>query len=95
MSRLSSKFFDSMAVVAALSSAIPVSEEQVMTTTATNNPGTNSNNSTGNGTGNGKSREPLTPVAAITKISKILDQLAPSDRKRVLLFLSEPGATSE
>jgi hypothetical protein len=54
-----------------------------MTTTATNNPGTNNN-----GTNGSKSRA-MTPVDAISKISKILDQLSVVDRKRVLAFVSE------
>jgi len=39
---------------------------------------------------NGK-REPkaLTPIDAISRIEKILVQLSPSDRKRVLAFVNE------
>lgn len=60
-----------------------------MTTTATNNQGTNNGNSNGN-TGNAaKTKAVMTPVDAISKISKILDQLTPVDRKRVLAFVSE------
>ncbi len=54
-----------------------------MTTTATNNPGSPTNT-------NGKSaRSAPTPIEAITKISKILDQLSPGDRRRVLAFINE------
>lgn len=62
-----------------------------MTTTATNNQGTNNGNSNSNGnTGNAaKTKAVMTPVDAISKISKILDQLTPVDRKRVLAFVSE------
>lgn len=58
-----------------------------MTTTATNNQGTTNTNGSTNG--NGKTKAVMTPVDAIGKISKILDQLTPSDRKRVLAFVSE------
>jgi hypothetical protein len=55
--------------------------------TATNNPGSPTNT---NGIPNGKSaRAPMTPIDAAGKISKILDQLSSSDRKRVLAFVSE------
>jgi hypothetical protein len=53
-------------------------------TTATNNPGTNTN-----GDGNGKQRAAPTAIEAITRVSKILDQLSPTDRKRVLAFINE------
>jgi len=56
-----------------------------MTATATN---TNSNGST-NGSPSTRTRAVMTPVDAISKISKILDQLSPNDRKRVLAFVSE------
>lgn len=55
-----------------------------MTATATNQGTTNTNGST-----NGRTRVALTPVDAISKISKILDQLSPNDRKRVLAFVNE------
>ena len=43
-----------------------------------------------NGSSNGsKERAPLTAVGAITRVGKILDQLSPADRKRVLAFLNE------
>lgn len=43
-----------------------------------------------NGNANGKAaRTAPTPIEAITKISKILEQLSPSDRKRVLAFVNE------
>lgn len=55
-----------------------------MTATATNNQGTtNTSGSTG------RTRAVMTPVDAISKISKILDQLSPNDRKRVLAFVTE------
>lgn len=63
-----------------------------MSTSTTNNSGTSAGTNTA---GNGKSRAQLTPVLAISKISKILEQLAPSDRKRVLQFLSASGESSE
>jgi hypothetical protein len=54
-------------------------------TTATNNQGTTNTN----GSTNGKPKAVMTPVDAIGKISKILDQLSAVDRKRVLAFVSE------
>lgn len=54
-------------------------------TTATNNQGTTSTN----GNTSGKPRAATTPVDAISKITKILDQLTSSDRKRVLAFVNE------
>ncbi len=56
------------------------------TTTTTDN-----NNTTSTSNGEGKQREAKVPTAveAITKISKILDQLSLPDRKRVLAFVSE------
>ena len=57
-----------------------------MTTTATT-PGSTTNT---NGSTDGKSpRAAVTPIEAAGKISKILDQLSPADRKRVLAFVSE------
>lgn len=49
---------------------------------------TNTDSSTTNG--NGK-REAKTPnaIEALAKIKKILDQLTPTDRKRVLAFVNE------
>lgn len=58
-------------------------------TTATNNQ-TNANTN-GSASSGGKTRAPMTPVDAIGKIGKILDQLSPVDRKRVLAFVSESG----
>ena len=43
-------------------------------------------------TGNGRApREPkvLTAIDAISRIGKLLEQLSPSDRKRVLAFVNE------
>ncbi len=52
-------------------------------TLPTNNPGSSTNT-------NGKpARQAPTAIEAITKISKILDQLSASDRKRVLAFINE------
>ena len=60
-------------------------------TTATNNQGTTNTNGNTNGNTNAKakSRPVMTAVDAIGKIGKILDQLTPIDRKRVLAFHSE------
>lgn len=41
--------------------------------------------------GNGKTKTP-TAIEAITKITKILDQLTEPDRKRVLAFVNESNA---
>jgi len=46
-------------------------------------------NTNGNGSTASKERAPLTAVGAITRVGKILDQLSPADRKRVLTFLNE------
>ena len=48
-------------------------------------------------TTNGSKREAKVPTAieAITKITKILDQLSPTDRKRVLAFVNESNASEE
>ena len=49
----------------------------------------------GNGNGNGnvnvskREAKGTTAIEAITKITKVLDQLTPSDRKRVLAFVNE------
>ena len=43
---------------------------------------------TPNGSSNGKTKA-LTAIEAITKITKILDQLTEPDRKRVLTFVNE------
>ena len=60
--------------------------------TATNNASTQNTTTNGNTNGSavGASRtpRPLTAVDAIGKISKILDQLSPNDRKRVLDFVT-------
>lgn len=53
------------------------------TTTTTTGPSTN-----GNGDGKREAKVP-TAIEAITKVSKILDQLTPADRKRVLAFVNE------
>jgi hypothetical protein len=61
-----------------------------MTTTTS----TNGNSNTTNGTGS-KPRAAMTPVDAISKVSKILDQLSPADRKRVLAFVSVDSENAE
>jgi hypothetical protein len=43
---------------------------------------------TTNGKGKREAKAP-TAIDAISKISKILDQLSPTDRKRVLTFVNE------
>ena len=54
-------------------------------TATTTTPNTNTNPDT-----NGKPSRPApTAIEAITKIGKILDQLSPVDRKRVLAFVNE------
>ena len=58
---------------------------QAQTTTTTTTP-TN---------GNGKQARVPTAIEAITKISKNLDQLSPSDRKRVLAFVNENNTSAE
>ena len=57
---------------------------------------TTTDSSTTNGNGNGK-REAKAPTAieAITKITKILDQLSTPDRKRVLAFVNESNGSTE
>jgi hypothetical protein len=45
--------------------------------------------------GNGKQAKVTTAIEAITKISKILDQLSPTDRKRVLAFVNESNPSDE
>jgi hypothetical protein len=64
-----------------------------MTTTATNNPGssTTTNGTTNDTTTSKAARSAPTPIEAISKIGKILDQLSASDRKRVLAFLINEG----
>jgi hypothetical protein len=59
-----------------------------MAQTQANNTDTN-NTAASNGAGKQREAKPLTAVEAITKISKILDQLSLADRKRVLAFVSE------
>ena len=56
-------------------------------TTATTNTQTDTNGSTNGSTGS-KAIRPPTAVEAITKVSKILDQLSDVDRKRVMAFLN-------
>ena len=52
---------------------------------------TTTDSSTTNGNGNSKTKTP-TAIEAITKITKILDQLTAPDRKRVLAFVNESNA---
>lgn len=47
-----------------------------------------------NGEGKREAKVP-TAVEAISKISKILDQLSPMDRKRVLAFVNVSNETNE
>jgi hypothetical protein len=66
---------------------------QTHTNTATPTTSTPTNGST-----NGKAKRevvPLTPIDAVAKISKILKQLSPADRKRVLDFVDDRHATGE
>lgn len=62
---------------------------QTQTATGTTPP--NGNGTSTNGTG--KAPKTLTAIDAVSKISKILNQLTPPDRKRVLAFVNEsnPG----
>ena len=62
---------------------------QTQTTNPTVTPNAASNGATK------REAKTVTPVEAITKISKILDQLSPTDRKRVLAFVSESGESGE
>ena len=60
-------------------------------TTATNTPVSPTNT---NGTTSDKTLKPApTALEAVAKIGKILDQLSPTDRKRVLAFVN--GETNE
>jgi pyocin large subunit-like protein len=61
-----------------------------MTTTQTTTNGNGNANTNGNGS-TAKATKAMTPVDAIGKISKILDQLSPVDRKRVLDFVAASG----
>lgn len=49
---------------------------------------------TTNGKGKREAKVP-TAIEAISKISKILDQLSPADRKRVLAFVNDSNASDE
>lgn len=49
---------------------------------------TNTQNTSTSSNGNGKTRAPITAVDAISKISRVLDQLSEGDRKRVLAFIN-------
>jgi hypothetical protein len=51
-----------------------------------------------NGDTNGSAKrevKPLTPLDAVAKISKILKQLTPTDRKRVLDFVGDGSSSGE
>ncbi len=48
----------------------------------------------GNGDSTKQTKIP-TAIEAITKITKILDQLSPTDRKRVLAFVNESNPSNE
>jgi len=67
-----------------------MAQTQTHANQTTNNPGP-----TTNGSGGAKQSKPPTAIEAITKISKILDQLSPTDRKRVLAFVNESNAGEE
>jgi hypothetical protein len=63
-------------------------------TNTTPNPSTNGNT---NGNTNGTAKRdpaPLTPIDAVAKISRILKQLSPADRKRVLDFVDDRNSNS-
>lgn len=47
-----------------------------------------------NGNGKREAKGPPTAIEAITKVTKILDQLSPADRKRVLAFVNESSNPS-
>jgi len=55
-------------------------------TTTTSDPGSSTST---NGSKPKAEKTPPSPIEAITKITKILDQLSASDRKRVLAFVNE------
>ena len=59
-----------------------------MTTTATNTTTTNGSTPASNG----KTPKQVTAADAINRITKILDQLSPSDRKRTLAFINSETA---
>ena len=62
----------------------------------TNNNANANTNPTANGDGTAKREvKPPTAIEAITKITKILDQLSPTDRKRVLAFVNESNESGE
>lgn len=61
-------------------------------TQATTTPNTATTNGNTNGSSNDsvkREAKTLTAIDAISKISKILDQLSSADRKRVLVFVNE------
>jgi hypothetical protein len=63
-----------------------------MTMAAPSTNTTTATTTTSNGNGTGKATreaKPLTAIDAISKITKILDQLSTPDRKRVLAFVNE------
>jgi hypothetical protein len=66
------------------------------TTTNANTSNTNNGNTSTEGNGKGK-RDPKPPTAieAAAKIGKILEQLTPTDRKRVLAFVNESDERGE
>lgn len=53
-------------------------------------------NSSTNGSANGKTKAaaPMTPIDAVAKISRILKQLSPADRKRVLDFVDDRSTST-
>jgi hypothetical protein len=62
---------------------------------ATHTNGSNGGNGTEGSASTTKIRATMSPVDAISKISKVLDQLSPNDRKRVLAFVSEPSDSQD
>lgn len=59
---------------------------------------TNTATTSTNGSANGKTKAPaapMTPIDAVAKISRILKQLSPAERKRVLDFVDDRPATGE
>jgi len=68
------------------------------TTTNANTGNTNNGNTNTSTEGNGKGKrdpKPPTAIEAAAKIGKILEQLSPVDRKRVLAFVNESDERSE
>ena len=56
---------------------------------------TTTSTSTEVSTTSNKAKPAPTPIEAISKITKVLDQLSPIDRKRVLAFVNEGADESQ